>query len=87
VLDAVGRAKTSKLKEAAMSALTPSGRVASIDDGALKLVAARLERLDALLEAGHVKPVIDRCFPFAELVEAHRYVGQGHKAGGVAITV
>lgn len=87
VLDAVGRSKTSKLKEAAKSALGPSGRYASIDDGALELVAARLERLNALLEAGHVKPVIDRCFPLAELVEAHRYVGQGHKAGGVAITV
>ncbi len=87
VLDAVGRAKTSKLKEAAKNALTPTGRYASIDDGALKLVAARLERLNVLIEAGHVNPVIDRCFPFAELVAAHRYVGLGHKAGGVAITV
>jgi NADPH:quinone reductase-like Zn-dependent oxidoreductase len=87
VLDAVGRDKTSRLKEAARSALTPSGRYASIDDGALELVAARLETLNALVEAGHVKPVIDRCFPLAELVEAHRYVGQGHKAGGVAVTV
>jgi NADPH:quinone reductase-like Zn-dependent oxidoreductase len=40
-----------------------------------------------LVEAGHVKPVIDRCYPFEELVEAHRYVGRGHKRGGVAITV
>jgi NADPH:quinone reductase-like Zn-dependent oxidoreductase len=87
VLDAVGRAKTSLLKEAAKRALTPSGRYASIDDGGLKLVAARLERLNLLLEAGQVEPVLDRCFRFAELVEAHRYVGGGHKAGGVAITV
>jgi NADPH:quinone reductase-like Zn-dependent oxidoreductase len=87
VLDAVGRAKTSALKEAARRALTPSGRYASIDDGALQLVAARLERLNVLLEAGQVVPVLDRCFPFSELVEAHRYVSLGHKAGGVAVTV
>ena len=69
-----------ELKESAGRA-SPGRKYVSIDDGALKLVSARLERIRELLEAGHVKPVMDRCFPFAELVEAHRYVGQGHKAG------
>lgn len=87
VLDAVGRQKTSRLKEACRSALTPSGRYASIDDAALQLVSARLEQIGALIDAGAVKPVIDRCYRFDELVEAHRYVGEGHKSGGVVVSV
>lgn len=87
VLDAVGRLKSSKLKDACKTALTPAGRYVSIDDGPLELVSARLEHLKELIEAGHVRPVVDRCYPFEKMAEAHEYVGQGHKAGGVAITV
>jgi NADPH:quinone reductase-like Zn-dependent oxidoreductase len=87
VLDAVGRMKTSKLKESCRRALSPAGMYASIDDGALELVSARLELLMGLVEAGHIRPVIDRCYPFERMVEAHEYVARGHKAGGVAITV
>ena len=87
VLDAVGKAKTSPLKDACKRALKPSGKYASIDDASLELVAARLESLMGLIEAGHVHPVLDRCYPFEQLPEAHAYVARGHKAGGVAITV
>ncbi len=40
-----------------------------------------------LVEAGRVKPVLDGRCPFEEMAEAHRYVGLGHEAGGVAIAV
>jgi len=31
--------------------------------------------------------VIDRSYPLERIAEAHACVGQGHKQGGVAITV
>jgi len=87
ILDAVGKIKTSKLKDACKKALAPGGKYISIDDGSLKLDSKRLALIKELVEAGHIKPVIDRCYLFEELVEAHRYVGKGHKKGGVVIRV
>jgi len=87
ILDAVGKRKTSKLKVACKKALAPGGKYGSIDDAALLLDSKRLELIKELAEAGHIKPVVDRCYQFEEIVEAHRYVGKGHKKGGVVIKV
>ncbi len=46
-----------------------------------------LVRVQELVEAGKVVPVIDRCYPFRDTAEALRYFGQGHARGKVVITM
>jgi NADPH:quinone reductase-like Zn-dependent oxidoreductase len=43
--------------------------------------------LKGLLEAGQYRPVIDRRYPLAEVVEANRYVDTEQKTGNVVLTV
>jgi NADPH:quinone reductase-like Zn-dependent oxidoreductase len=43
--------------------------------------------LKELIEAGNVKPVIDRTYPLSEICEAFRYLDKGHAQGKVVITV
>ncbi len=46
-----------------------------------------LGSITELIEAGKVKPVIDRRYPLSQTAEALRYLGEGHAHGKVAITV
>lgn len=85
IFDAVGKRYSSKLQY--KKALTPSGKYISVDDGTPKIHIEDLILLKELVEAGKIKPVIDRRYPLEQTAEAHRYVEKGHKKGNVVITL
>ncbi len=56
-------------------------------DAPAKVRSAALLAVKELIEAGKLRPVIDRVYPLEQIVDAHRYVDQGHKRGNVVITI
>lgn len=85
IFDAVGKRKSAKFQ--GNKALTPNGKYISVDDGSPKIDVEGLNFLTNLVEAGTLRPVIDRRYPLERIAEAHQYVDQGHKKGNVVITV
>jgi NADPH:quinone reductase-like Zn-dependent oxidoreductase len=84
IFDAVGKLNPAQGKKA----LKPGGiylNVRADSDGGNQL--AHLLALKEIIEAGQLKPAIDRVYPFEQIVEAHRYVEHGHKKGNVVITM
>ncbi len=87
MLDAVGKMKSSKLKTACKKAINKDGKYVSIDDGDLKLLSKRLDQIKELTEAGYIKAFIDKNFTLDNIVQAHIYVENGHKRGGVTVSI
>jgi NADPH:quinone reductase-like Zn-dependent oxidoreductase len=46
-----------------------------------------VETIKELIAAGKVRPVIDRRFPLADVVQALRHVDDGHARGKVVVTI
>ncbi len=87
IFDAVGKRKISKLKSQCKKVLAPEGKYLSVDDGTPRPRPEDLNFLKELVEAGKLKPVIDRRYSLEQIVEAHRYVDGGHKKGNVILTI
>jgi NADPH:quinone reductase-like Zn-dependent oxidoreductase len=87
IFDAVGKRKSAAPLRLCRQALAPGGACVSVDDGTPKLRREDLVPLGELATTGEIRPVIDRTYALDEIVDAHRYVDNGHKRGNVVITV
>jgi NADPH:quinone reductase-like Zn-dependent oxidoreductase len=87
IFDAVGKRKSAAPLRLCRQALAPGGACVSVDDGTPKLRREDLVLLGELATKGEIRPVIDRTYALDDIVDAHRYVDNGHKRGNVVITV
>jgi NADPH:quinone reductase-like Zn-dependent oxidoreductase len=101
ILDTVGNRSVSDLRrglvsggKAAVTGFSSVGKLVGLSlrggkDIALvqaHVTAKDLEILSELIEAGKVRPQIDRRYPFAEIPAAIAYVEQGHARGKVVVS-
>jgi NADPH:quinone reductase-like Zn-dependent oxidoreductase len=98
IMDNHGTAPYGRIK----SSLKPGGRFLMVIGDLRQMLAApaqkatiggtaafsadRYRTLLSLAERGALKPVIDSVLPFEQIVEAHRRVDGGHKAGSMVVT-
>jgi NADPH:quinone reductase-like Zn-dependent oxidoreductase len=82
IFDAVGKSSAARSKRS----LQKQGIYLSVTSSP-DIMPEDLMFLKDLIEAGNLKPVIDRRYPLEQIVEAHRYVEKWHKKGNVVVTV
>jgi NADPH:quinone reductase-like Zn-dependent oxidoreductase len=82
VFDAVGKISRARIKRS----LKENGTYLSVTSPTSEKTEY-LTYLRELIEAGKVRPVIDRRYSLEQAAEAHRYVEKGHKKGNVVIAV
>lgn len=87
IFDAVGKNKFKLSKQQYSKALTPNGKLVSVDGGTPKVSIEDLILLKEQVEKGKIIPVIDIIYPLEKIVEAHTYVDKGHKKGNVIIQI
>lgn len=83
IFDAVGKISKSNSKKV----LSSSGVFVSVHDKLDKENSENLNFLKNLVEEEKIKPIIDKIYPWEQIVEAHRYVDKGHKRGHVVLTI
>jgi len=84
IFDAVDKLRSSRAKKS----LKQGGIYLNVNkDSGGEVKTEDLVFLKELVEAGKIKAVIDCSYPLEQMIEAHRYVEQGHKKGHVVITV
>ena len=86
IFDGVGKMMTGLKKSDFEKILAPDGTYVSIEMG-YKENAEALNYVKDLAEAGEITPYIDKRYTLDQMVEAHRYVEQGHKKGNVVVLV
>jgi NADPH:quinone reductase-like Zn-dependent oxidoreductase len=67
--------------------LAPKGIFLSSKKGLAKENAEDLNFLKELIEVGKLRSVIDKNFPYEDILEAYSYAETGQKAGNLVITV
>lgn len=72
------------LKRIIQASMAKDGRFVN---HAHKLSQEDLIFMKELLESGKVRPIIDRCYPFAEAADAVRHYGTRHSQGKVVISI
>ena len=87
IFDAVGKRKSAAALRRCRQVLAPGGACVSVDDGTPKLLREDLVLVGELATTGEIRPVIDRTYALDNIVEAHRYVDNGHKRGNVVVAV
>ena len=84
ILDAVGKYNHKKFKKL----LTQDGIFKTV--GGMEYASESIDQLELLSKIfteGRLKPVIDKIFTLADIVEAHRYVDTGRKKGNLVVSM